>query len=59
MKTGKFFVTQDRIDRVENVIQSMLVQLESQDYKIVPAKFAASVVGQIISTKSILGKIVQ
>ena len=59
LKTGKFFVTLDRIDRVENAIQSMLVQLETQDYKIVPVKFAASVVGQIISTKPVLGKIVR
>ena len=40
-------------------IKGMIGQLQTQQYQIVPAKFAASVVGQIMSTQSVIGKIVR
>ena len=39
-------------------LHSILTQLQSKELSIVPTKFAASIVGQIISTQLVLGKIV-
>ena len=58
MKTGRFFVNAERVERIEMSIKGMIGQLQTQQYQIVPAKFAASVVGQIMSTQSVIGKIV-
>ena len=59
MKTGRFFVNAERVERIEMSIKGMIGQLQTQQYQIVPAKFAASVVGQIMSTQSVIGKIVR
>ena len=59
MKTGRFFISSERIDRTEASIKDMLCQLEAQQYQIVPAKFAASVVGRIMSAQAVIGKIVR
>ena len=59
MEIGKFFIADGRIERIQESLQSMISQLQSQDLSIVPARFAASVVGQIISTQLVLGKIVR
>ena len=59
MESGKFFIADGRIERIQESLQSMISQLQSQDLSIVPARFAASVVGQIISTQLVLGKIVR
>ena len=37
----------------------MFLQLSQQQYQILPAKFAASMVGQIISTQLVIGKVVR
>ena len=59
MKTGKFCITSERTERIEKTILSMFLQLSQQQYQILPAKFAASVVGQIISTQLVIGKVVR
>ena len=59
MKSGKFYISSERIERIEKTIQSMLLQLSKQQYQILPAKFAASAVGQIISTQLVIGKVVR
>ena len=59
MKTGRFFVNAERVERIEMSIKGMIRQLQTQQYQIVPAKYDASVVGQIMSTQSVIGKIVR
>ena len=54
-----FFIADGRIEKIQESLQSMITPLHSQDLSIVPARFAASVVGQIISTQLVLGKIVR
>ena len=59
MDSGKFFITDDRVKRLELTCKSMLYQLGTQKLRILPARFAASVAGQIISMQSVLGKVVR
>ena len=59
MTIGKFFITEDRIKRLEVSARSLLFQLANQKLRIVPARFAASVAGLIISMQMVLGKIVR
>ena len=59
MGRGKFFTSEDRIKRLELSAKSMLCQLVKQELRIVLARFAASVAGQIISMQMVLGKIVR
>ena len=59
MGSGKFYITKDRIKRIQMALHSFLTQLQNQDLSIVSAKFAASIAGQIISTQLVLGKIVR
>ena len=59
MNSGKFYITDDRIKRLECSCKSMLYQLCTQKLRIVPARFAASITGQIISMQMVLGKIVR
>ena len=42
MKTCKFFVTAERIERIEMAIKAMLHQLEEQRYQIIQTKLVAS-----------------
>ena len=44
---------------VQIALHSILTKLQSQDLSLVPTKFAASIVCQIISTQQVIGKIVQ
>ena len=39
--------------------QEMILQLEAQNYQIVPANFAASAERQVLSTQSVVGKTVR
>ena len=55
---GKFYIVYDKIKRIQMVLHSFLTQLQNQQLSIVPANFAASVVGLIISTQLVLGKII-
>lgn len=59
MTLGKFFITEDRIKRLEVSARSLLFQLANQKLRIVPARFAASVAGLIISMQMVIGKIVR
>ena len=59
MGSGKFYITKDGIKRIQLALHSFLTQLQNQDLSIVSAKFVASIVGQIISTQLVLGKIVR
>ena len=59
MKSCKFFISDERIGMLEVCIKSMLYQLASQKLRIVPARFAASVTGRIISMQMVLGKLVR
>lgn len=59
MKSGRLFITEERISRLELAIGSLLSQLKGQFLQIVPARFAASIAGQIISLQNVLGKIVR
>ena len=59
-KIGKVvFIVNDRTERLQMSSQSVLKKLQSQELSIVPANVAASVVGQVILTQLVLGKIVQ
>ena len=57
MDRGNFFMTDDRVKRLELTCKSMLYQLGMQKLRILPARFAASVAGQIISMQSLLAKL--
>ncbi|MEW8547530.1 MAG: DNA N-6-adenine-methyltransferase, partial [Candidatus Thiodiazotropha sp.] len=59
MATGRFFITDDRIKRLEISARSLLGQLASQELRIVPARFAASIAGLIISMQMVMGKLVR
>ena len=59
MNSGKFYITDERIKRLQCSCKSMLYQLCTQKLRIVPARFAASITGQIISMQTVLGKIVR
>ena len=59
MNSGKFYITDERIKRLQCSCKSMLYQLCTQKLRIVPARFAASITGQIISIQTVLGKIVR
>ena len=59
MGSGKVFITEDSIKRLALSATSVLCQPAKQELRIVPARFAASVAGQIISMEMVLGKIVR
>ena len=56
MRKSKFYIVNDRIERIQITLHSILTQLQSQQLSIVPAKLAASIVGHTISTQLVLGK---
>lgn len=56
MSVGKLFITEERIDRLEMAIQSLLYQFERDLYSLIPVRALASVVGQIISLQNVIGK---
>ena len=49
MDSGKSFITEDRIKRLEFTCKSVLYQLGTQKSRILPARFAASLTVQVIS----------
>ena len=59
MSSGKFYIKDERIKRLECSCKSMLYQLGTQKLRTVPARFAASITGQIIFVQMVLGKIVR
>ncbi|MES9972159.1 MAG: reverse transcriptase domain-containing protein, partial [Candidatus Thiodiazotropha sp.] len=58
MILNKIFATEKRIARIENAIDSLFFQLKSDGVQIIPVRFLASVVGQIISLQNVLGGLV-
>ena len=59
MTIWEFFIIEDKNKRLEVSARSLLFQLANQKKKIVPAWFAASVAGLIISMQMVIGKIVR
>ena len=57
--SGNFYIAYDKIKRIQMELHYFLTQMQNQELSIVLAKFAALVVGQIISTQLVLGKIVR
>ena len=51
-------ITDERISRLENAIDSLMFQLKSDGTQILPVRFLASVVGQIVSLQQVLGGLV-
>ena len=56
MSTGKVFITEERIKRLETAIESLLYQTDKDQYSLVHVKRLAPVVGQIISLQNVVGK---
>ena len=56
MNSGKFYFTDEKIKRLECSCKSMLYQLGTQKLRIVPARFAASITGQINSMQNGVGE---
>ena len=59
MSEGRFFIVENRIQRIERSIDSMIDQLLKQKYSIMAVRYVAAVTGQIISTQMVLGNIVR
>jgi len=55
MHTNRLFITENRVARLENSIDSMIYQIHQTREKTVPVRFVASIVGQIISLQSVVG----
>lgn len=58
MVLNRIFATEKRIARIENAIDSLFFQLKADRVQIIPVRFLASVVGQIISLQNVLGGLV-
>ena len=56
---GFIFVTEERIRRLEATLDSLLFQLGADQVRLVPVRFLACVVGQIISLQNVIGKLVR
>lgn len=54
--TGMLYVTEERIARLEMALDSLMFQLNKDNVHLVPVRFLASVVGQIISLQNSVGK---
>ena len=54
---NKLFITEDRTGRMEISIKSMCVQLDKHG-QVIPVRYIATIVGQIISLQSTIGKTV-
>ena len=59
MNDNKLFITDERIGRLEIFIDSIMYQLKGHTPEIIKVRVLASVVGQVISLQSVLGKIVR
>lgn len=58
MAMGKLFVTDERISRLEIAIESFLYQMKVSGSSVMKVRFIASLVGQIISLQTVVGKLV-
>ena len=58
MILDRIFATEKRIARIENAIDSLLLQLKTGRVQIIPVRFLTLVVGQIISLQNVLGGLV-
>ncbi|MEW8548285.1 MAG: reverse transcriptase domain-containing protein, partial [Candidatus Thiodiazotropha sp.] len=58
MSVARVYVTEDRIGRLESAIDSLLYQIRASSLNVVKVRIVASVVGQVISLQTVLGKIV-
>ena len=58
MTCGKVYVTDERIPRLEVAIESFLYQMKVSRTGLMKVRLVASVVGQIISLQTVVGKLV-
>jgi hypothetical protein len=58
MKSGKFRISNERVDRLVNVIEKTLLHVR-KDKVLYRAKFVAGIVGQIISMQAVFGSLVR
>ena len=56
--SNRIFISDERIERLEMSVKSMLFQVSRDDMHYVPVRVLASLVGQIISLQSVVGKVV-
>jgi hypothetical protein len=56
--SNRLCISTERINRLEATLQSVLFQISGDKLDLIPVRFLASVVGQIISLQSVLGKLV-
>ena len=54
-----FYIKEDRVCRLEKVLAQALNQIRLDNFSLIPVKFLASVVGQIISLQFLIGNIVR
>ena len=59
LTSGSLHATSDRIDRIITALDSLVYQIDSDDCNLVPARFLASVVGQVISLTQSIGRLVR
>ena len=52
---NKLFISNERIGRFEKSLESAMFQFGVSEMKLIPVKFLASIVGQIISLQSVIG----
>ena len=56
MSIGKVFIKEERIKRLETAVESLLFQIDKDQYSLVRVKGLASVESQIISLQNVVGK---
>ena len=56
---GQICLTDERICRLEASLDSLIFQLRYEKMNLIPARFLACVVGQIISLQNAIGKLVR
>ena len=54
-KINRIFIKEDRIVRLEHSLDKLIGMIIKGDYPLVPARFLASVIGQIISLQFVIG----
>ena len=59
MERNMLYILKERILRLKTSVASTLYQIQRSNDRILPARFVASVVGQIISLQSVIGNIVR
>ena len=56
---GQLYATEERICRLESSLNSLIFQLGYQQTNLIPVRYLACVVGQIISLQNAIGKVVR